>query len=76
MLVDVRARACAGRMSSLEVTTNKYGESLERQSRSEEVRGLVEQAGAPAEAKPPAYQDDEGILPVILEDYLERAGLM
>ncbi len=59
--------------SSLEVQgKNFYGE---------ETQGLVEQGGAgpsssvPVPAKAP-YQDDEGIIPVMLEDYLERAGVM
>lgn len=43
----------------------------------EEAASLVEsgQTSAPV-AKQPSYQDDEGILPVILEDYLERVGVM
>jgi aquaporin TIP len=58
--------------SSLEVQGkgyNQYGE---------EAQGLVETGQAnslPAPAKP-TYQDDDGIIPVILEDYLERAGVM
>ena len=46
----------------------------------EEAQGLVEsgQGSGPAagQTAKPSYQDDEGILPVILEDYLERAGVM
>jgi hypothetical protein len=46
----------------------------------EEAEGLVEtgRAGSVAAAaqQKASYQDDEGVLPVILEDYLERAGIM
>lgn len=60
--------------SSLEVQ-GKYGETTRYGA--EEAQGLVEQGGNAAPVQPkPAYQDDEGILPVILEDYLERAGVM
>ena len=62
--------------SSLEVQS-KYGEGNRF---GEEAQGLVESGTLPttttaAQAKL-VYQDEEGILPVILEDYLERAGVM
>ena len=49
--------------------------SLEVQA---EQQGLVErgEAGQVQAPKAAQYQDDEGILPVILEDYLERMGVM
>jgi hypothetical protein len=65
--------------SSLEAQDKGYGEPRY----GEEAEGLVESGlrapahpAAPAQQGKSAYQDDEGILPVILEDYLERAGVM
>jgi hypothetical protein len=65
--------------SSLEVQAPKYGESRY----GEETQGMLEAGKAPAsngnDTQAPAktaHQDDEGVLPVILEDYLERAGVM
>uniref|UniRef100_A0A7S0RKK3 Aquaporin n=1 Tax=Chlamydomonas leiostraca TaxID=1034604 RepID=A0A7S0RKK3_9CHLO len=62
--------------SSLEVQGSKGPSAYDRYG--EEAEGLVEsgQTSAQVAAAKPAYQDDEGILPVILEDYLERAGIM
>lgn len=60
--------------SSLEVQGAKGYEARY----SEEAQGLVEagQTSAQVATTKPHYQDDEGIIPVILEDYLERAGIM
>lgn len=57
---------------SLEVQGNR---------RYDESQGLVETGGLPSttapQAKKPADDDnDEGLLPVILEQYLDRAGVM
>lgn len=68
--------------SSLEVQ-GKYGEGNSSRY-GEEAQGLVEEGGplAPPSSslnlasKPVVYQDDEGVVPVILEDYLERVGVM
>ncbi len=69
------------RSSSLEVQGKygaKYGDEEQQgilASHGDGGERSLTTAAAPAPAKA-AYQDEEGILPVILEDYLERAGVM
>lgn len=65
--------------SSLEVQAKAgYGSRYNE----EEAASLVESGHAPSaqtsqqQAPKAAYSDDEGVLPVILEDYLERVGVM
>lgn len=62
--------------SSLEVQ-GLQNKSFGDRNYGEEAQGLVEaQVPANQQQQKPKYEDDEGILPVILEDYLERAGVM
>ncbi|GLC34859.1 hypothetical protein PLESTM_000247600 [Pleodorina starrii] len=59
---------------SLEVQANKYDRNY-----MEEGEGLVEtgtSSGAMKQTPAPKYGDDDDLLPVVLERYLEKAGVM